>query len=94
MHTVYAIFEDKVAGNYKINESSCSCKKWEYFCSPSIGFFYMIGLFQKFIFASVKQVYQPSPTLIQSNLLLIENAWIEDKFKQQNAKIKQQRITN
>ena len=25
MHTVYAIFEDKVAGNYKIDESSCSC---------------------------------------------------------------------
>jgi len=36
MHTVYAVFEDKVAGNYKIDESSCSCKKGEYFCSHSI----------------------------------------------------------
>ena len=93
INTVYALFEDKVAGKYKMDESSCSCKKGEYFCSHSIGFLYMIGLFQKFTFASVKQFYQPSPKLIQSNLMLIENALIGDKFKQQNAQRKRQRIT-
>jgi len=92
MHTVYAFFEDKVAGNYKIDESSRSCKNGEYFCSHSIKFLYMIGLFQKFTFASVKQFYQPSPKLIQSNIMLVENALIGDKFKQQNAQRKRQRI--
>mmetsp|Transcript_22307 Transcript_22307/g.36684 ORF Transcript_22307/g.36684 Transcript_22307/m.36684 type:complete len:659 (+) Transcript_22307:219-2195(+) len=92
MHTVYAVFEDKDDGKYILDASSCSCKKGEYFCSHSIGFLYVTRLIQVHSLAAVKLYYRVSPKLVQSNLVLIENALLGDKFKQQNSRRKRQRI--
>ena len=47
MHQVTAVFEDKPNGKYRVEESNCSCKKGEHFCSHSIGFLYLLSVVQK-----------------------------------------------
>lgn len=91
MHTVYAVFEDTPDGKYLIDASSCSCKKGEHFCSHSIGFLYMVRVIQDNTLDTVKENYRPNPKLVQDNLMLIENAVVGDKFKQQNAQRKRRR---
>lgn len=90
-HTVYAVFEDEEGGKYQLDASSCSCKKGEYFCSHSIGFLYVMRLLQHWPQTEVKKNYRVNPKLIQSELMLIENSLIGDKFKQQNSQRKRQR---
>ncbi len=47
MHTVYAVFKDKPGGKYLVNNSTCSCKKGELFCSHSIGFLFVMATMQQ-----------------------------------------------
>jgi hypothetical protein len=47
LHTTYAVFEDKPDGKYLVDESNCSCKKGEHFCSHLIGFLYLVNTMQQ-----------------------------------------------
>ena len=95
MHTVYAVFEDKPGGSYKVDLSSCSCKKGEWFCSHSIGFLYLVGIIQRCIVseAQLLENYRINPLLVQGSLMLIENVVIKDSFKSQRSQRKRQRTS-
>ena len=90
MHTVYAVFEDKPGGCYKLDLSSCSCKKGEWFCSHSIGFLHLLGIIQRRIETEdqLLQNYRANPLLLKGSLMLIENVLVADVFKQQKAQRK------
>ena len=97
LHTTYAVFEDKTDGKYLVNESNCSCKKGEHFCSHLIGFLYLVNTMQQaqqmnppHSQQDFEKFYRVNPLCVQSKLMLIENAIIPDSFQQQTSQRKRQ----
>ena len=87
LHTVYAVFKDKLDGKYMLDLSSCSCKKGQWFCSHSIGFLYIMAIIQQKVttekeFASK---YCINPALITGVLMLMKNMLVSDTFRRQKA---------
>ena len=77
MHAVTAIFEDKSNGKYRVDESNCSCKKGEHFCSHLIGLLFLLNTIQQAMKLDpphsqeqFEQFYRVSPNCVQS---LIKN---------------------
>ena len=95
MHSIYAVFEDRVDGKYLVSHSSCSCKKGEHFCSHSIGFMFIMALLQQKVKSQEDLVkyYRKNASLIQGELMLVENATIRDKFRQHDSQRKRHRNT-
>ena len=103
MHSIAAIFEDTEEGKYRVEESNCSCKKGEHFCSHLIGFLHMIACMQQAMNLDpphsqeqFEQFYRVNPKCVQSGLMLIENTVLFDKFQReltQGMRRKRQRMS-
>ena len=92
MHAITAIFEDASEGRYRVDESNCSCKKGEHFCSHLIGFLYLIATMQRAMNLDpphsqeqFEQFYRVNPQFVQSYPILIESAALGDSFRQERS---------
>lgn len=87
VNSVYAVCLDKEDDQLNQDLSTCSCKKWSYFCSHLIGFLHLLVVIQWILSMQkgVEWIYWTNPVLVEIVLMPIQNMIVMVIFNQQTS---------